>query len=187
MELRECVNDIYLGLNKKETRHTSNDKIYNYDLLTIKSVNNKFINKETLDKYESLTRIDEKFLSKAGDIIICSKPPYNVVLIDSLNENILVSSNFIILRNTHIDKTYLYNYLNLLGSKMKFDEQDDNVNITKTDVEHIKIANDEKKIKKISDLASRINKRQEAYGKLLDNDQELIRMVYIKGGIIDYE
>ena len=70
---------------------------------------------------------------------------------------------------------------------MKFDEQDDNVNITKTDVEHIKIANDEKKIKKISDLASRINKRQEAYGKLLDNDQELIRMVYIKGGIIDYE
>ena len=70
---------------------------------------------------------------------------------------------------------------------MKIDEQDDNVNITKTDVEHIKVSIDEKTIKKISNLASRINRRQEAYGKLLDNDQELIRMVYIKGGIIDYE
>ena len=183
MELKDYVKDIYLGLNKKETRHTSNDKTFCYELLTIKAINNKFINKNMLGIYENLTKIDEKFLTKSGDIIICSKPPYNVVLIDSDNEGILVPSNFIILRNADIDKEYLYNYLNLLGSNMKFDKKDENTNITKTDIEQVKIIIDDKKIKKISELCSKINKRQKAYGKLLDNDQELIKMVYLKGGI----
>ena len=51
MELKECVSEIYLGINKKEVRHTSNDKIFAYKLLTIKAVNNKFINKDVLEEY----------------------------------------------------------------------------------------------------------------------------------------
>ena len=183
MKLEDCVKEIYLGLNKKETRHTSNDKTICYKLLTIKSVNNKFINTDALGTYEDLTKIDEKFLTKTGDIIICSKPPYNVILIESDNEGILVPSNFIILRDIDINKDYLYNYLNLLGSNMKLDKEDENTNITKTDIEQIKITIDDKVMKKISELCSKINKRQKAYGKLLDNDQELIKMVYLKGGI----
>ncbi len=186
MKLNECVKDIYLGLNKKETRYTSNDRIIPYKLLTIKSVNNKFINQDALDEYNSLIEISDKFLTKKGDVIICSKPPYNVVLIDD-DEGILIPSNFIVLRNIKIDGTYLYNYLNLIGSKMKYDEEDGNINITKTDVEQINIKTDEKVIKKISELASKINNRQKAYGRLLDNDQELIRMVYVKGGVIENE
>lgn len=188
MKIIECVKDIYLGLNKKETRHTANDNIIPYDLLTIRSVNNKFINNDLLDKYESLTKIDEKFLSKKGDIIICSKPPYNVVLVDENCENILIPNNFIILRNIDINNVYLYNYLNLLGPDMKFNKKDENNNITKSDIEQLNINYDESVVNKIADLSSKINKRQEAYGKLLDNDQELIRIVYIKGGVIkDYE
>ena len=187
MELRDCISEIYLGLNKKEVRHTSNDKVFVYKLLTIKAVSNRFINKDVLEKYESLTKIDDKFLTKKNDIIICSKQPYNVVLIDNDDEGILIPSNFIILRNPKINPTYVYNYLNLIGSKMKFNVNDENTNITKTDVEQIIIDNDENKIKKISSLSSRINKRQKAYGKLLDNDQELIKMIYTKGGVLDNE
>lgn len=187
MVLKDCVDDIYLGMNKKEVRHTSNDKIFTYKILTIKAVNNKFINKNLLEKYESLVKIDDKFLTKRNDIIICSKPPYNVVLIALENEGILIPNNFIVLRNSKINKTYLYNYLNLIGPKMKFNIDDENTNITKTDVEQINIDLDDDKIKKISDLASRINRRQQAYGRLLDNDQELIRMVYIKGGALEDE
>ena len=180
MELRDCISEIYLGLNKKEVRHTSNDKVFVYRLLTIKAVSNRFINKDVLEKYESLTKIDDKFLTKKNDIIICSKQPYNVVLIDNDDEGILIPSNFIILRNPKINPTYVYNYLNLIGSKMKFNVNDENTNITKTDVEQIIIDNDENKIKKISSLSSRINKRQKAYGKLLDNDQELIKMIDVR-------
>ena len=54
MEFKEYVNDIYLGLNKKETRHTSNDKVFAYKLLTIKAINNRFINKDVLEEYKSL-------------------------------------------------------------------------------------------------------------------------------------
>ena len=187
MELKEYVNDIYLGLNKKETRHTSNDKVFAYKLLTIKAVNNRFINKDVLEEYESLTKIDDKFLTQKEDIIICSKPPYNVVLINDEDEEILIPNNFIVLRNSKLNTTFLYNYLNLLGSKMKFNKDDENTNITKTDVEQIKLKIDDNKIKKISDLSSRINKRQKAYGKLLDNDQELIKMIYTKGGIFEDE
>ncbi len=187
MELRDCISEIYLGLNKKEVRHTSNDKVFVYRLLTIKAVSNRFINKDVLEKYESLTKIDDKFITKKNDIIICSKPPYNVVLIDNDDEGILIPSNFIILRKPKINPTYVYNYLNLIGSKMKFNVNDENTNITKTDVEQIIIDNDENKIKKISSLSSRINKRQKAYGKLLDNDQELIKMIYTKGGVLDNE
>lgn len=187
MELKECISEIYLGLNKKEVRHTSNDKVFAYKLLTIKAVNNRFINKDVLEKYESLTKIDDKFLTKKGDIIICSKPPYNVVLIDNDDEDILIPSNFIVLRNSKVNPAYIYNYLNLIGSKMKFNVNDENTNITKTDVEQIKIDVDEKKIKKISSLSTRINKRQKAYGRLLDNDQELIKMIYTKGGVLDNE
>ena len=187
MVLKECVKDIYLGMNKKEVRHTSNDRVFVYKLLTIKAVNNKFINQNVLEKYESLIEIDDKFLTKKDDIIICSKPPYNVVLIDEMSEGILIPNNFIVLRNCVINKVYLYNYLNLIGSKMKFDIGDENTNITKADVEQINIDIDDNKIKKISNLVSRINRRQQAYGKLLDNDQELIRMIYIKGGILEDE
>ena len=187
MELKEYVNDIYLGLNKKETRHTSNDKIFSYKLLTIKAINNRFINKDVLEEYESLTKIDDKFLTKKEDIIICSKPPYNVVLINEEDDGILIPNNFIILRNSRLNTTFLYNYLNLLGSKMKFNKDDENTNITKADVEQIRLKIDDNKIKKISELSSRINKRQKAYGKLLDNDQELIKMIYIKGGIFENE
>lgn len=187
MEFKEYVNDIYLGLNKKETRHTSNDKVFAYKLLTIKAINNRFINKDVLEEYKSLTKIDDKFLTKKDDIIICSKPPYNVVLINDEDEGILIPNNFIILRNCKLNTTFLYNYLNLLGSKMKFNKDDENTNITKADVEQIKIDIDDDRIKKISDLSSRINKRQKAYGKLLDNDQELIKMIYVKGGVLDNE
>ncbi len=187
MELKDCISEIYLGMNKKEVRHTSNDKVYAYKLLTIKAVNNRFINKEVLEIYESLIKIDDKFLTRKDDIIICSKPPYNVILIYKYYEGILIPSYFIVLRNSKINTTYLYNYLNLIGSKMKYDINDENTNITKTDVEQIKIDNDENKIKKISSLSSRINKRQKAYGRLLDNDQELIKMIYTKGGILENE
>lgn len=187
MELKDCVSEIYLGLNKKETRHTSNDKTYIYKLLTIKSVNNKFINKDVLEEYDSLTKVDDKFLSKKDDIIICSKPPYNVVLIEDDTEGILIPNNFIVLRNSKINTTYLYNYLNLIGSKMKFDPEDENTNITKSDVEQVYIDVDETTVKKISSLSSRINKRQKAYGRLLDNDQELIKMIFVKGGVLEDE
>lgn len=183
MKLCDFGGNIYLGQQKKEYRYTNNNELFTYKLLTQNSIRNRFINPDFLEEYDSIVKLDDKYLTKKGDIIVCSKQPYNVVLInDETEENIYITNNFVILRNLKIDSYYLYNYLNLLGFNMKFDKEDENKNITKTDIEQLEININKDMLDKVSELCSRINIRQKSYGKLLDNDEQLIKLIFEKSG-----
>lgn len=185
MKLIDIVEDIHGGTTRKEDRTTLNDKKYVYKKLTIKSVNNKFINKEFLEDFNSLNEIDEKFLTRKNDIILCTKTYNSVYIKDYNDEGFLVGGNFIILRNIKIEPSFLYNYLNLLNFNIKDLKDDANTNITKTDLENLEIPDlPDNSINKISEITETINNRQKAYATLMDNDQELIKLVYEKEGCV---
>lgn len=187
MKLSKKVSMIFGGVNRteKKRRHTSNDDVLVYNVLTRTSINTGFVNKNELVEDDSLTNIDHKYLTKENDIVISSKEPFNVVLISSDDENILVDNNFVILRDSEIDVTFLYNYLKIMGKKMKSLSSQ---NLTKAEIEDIEIPDsfNDKKIEKIAKITKRLNNRQKGYGTLLDNDEELIKLIYEKESR-DYE
>ena len=189
MKLNEYVDTLLLGFNTSVKGNTLSSKEYEYKQLTISSINSCFINHNELKTIASGNRIDDKFFTKIGDIIICCKQPYNVIYIDEeKDENILVPSNFIILRDIKTNKTFLYNFLVCFRSTLLSNKKEDggNDNITKTEVEDFEIpVLSNETIEKLSKVAERINKRQSLYSSLIDNDKELITSLYRKEGVIE--
>ena len=189
MKLNEYVETLLLGFNTSVKSNTLSSKEYEYKQLTISSINSCFINHNELKTIASGNRIDDKFFTKIGDIIICCKQPYNVIYIDEeKDENILVPSNFIILRDIKTNKTFLYNFLVCFRSTLLSNKKEDggNDNITKTEVEDFEIpVLSNETIEKLSKVAKRINKRQSLYSSLIDNDKELITSLYRKEGVIE--
>jgi len=189
MKLNEYVDTLLLGFNTSVKSNTLSSKEYEYKQLTISSINSCFINHNELKTIASGNKIDDKFFTKIGDIIICCKQPYNVIYIDEeKDENILVPSNFIILRDIKTNKTFLYNFLVCFRSTLLSNKKEDggNDNITKTEVEDFEIpVLSNETIEKLSKVAERINKRQSLYSSLIDNDKELITSLYRKEGVIE--
>ena len=189
MKLNEYVDTLLLGFNTSVKSNTLSSKEYEYKQLTISSINSCFINHNELKTIASGNRIDDKFFTKIGDIIICCKQPYNVIYIDEeKDENILVPSNFIILRDIKTNKTFLYNFLVCFRTTLLSNKKEDggNDNITKTEVEDFEIpVLSNETIEKLSKVAERINKRQSLYSSLIDNDKELITSLYRKEGVIE--
>ncbi len=191
MRLNEYVDTLLLGFNTSVKSNTLSSKEYEYKQLTISSINSCFINHNELKTIASGNKIDDKFFTKIGDIIICCKQPYNVIYIDEeKDENILVPSNFIILRDIKTNKTFLYNFLVCFRSTLLSNKKEDggNDNITKTEVEDFEIpVLSNETIEKLSKVAERINKRQSLYSSLIDNDKELITSLYRKEGVIEHD
>ncbi len=189
MKLNEYVDTLLLGFNTSVKSNTLSSKEYEYKQLTISSISSCFINHNELKTIASGNKIDDKFFTKIGDIIICCKQPYNVIYIDEeKDENILVPSNFIILRDIKTNKTFLYNFLVCFRSTLLSNKKEDggNDNITKTEVEDFEIpVLSNETIEKLSKVAERINKRQSLYSSLIDNDKELITSLYRKEGVIE--
>lgn len=195
MKLSDYVNSVGFGYNlsSKEV----NDKCfknYEYKMLTITSINSGFIYSNELKDYISDMVINEKFLTKVGDIVVCCKQPYNMVLIKTeKDENILVNSNFIILRDIKIDRNYLYNYLllnrgNIIEKKRKQQEKVSKVNenLSKPDIEDLEIVIPKKQnMNKLARILREINERQSLYDSLINNDKELIKTFLEKEGVIN--
>lgn len=106
--------DIRSGLvlaRKQSTSPTEND----YKLLTLKSINPKgYIEKDLLDNYFAIEKLNESYISQIGDIIVRTSSPYTAVLIDKETQGIVVSSYFTIIRSNknRLKPEYLYWLLN---------------------------------------------------------------------------
>ena len=196
MKLCECADNIFLGYNRSAVnQNIVNPRVHEYKLLTISSMKSGFIyTKEINDneKYASNIEIDPKYFTKKDDIIICCKQPYNMVLIKRDEEkNILIPSNFVVIRDSNIDVDYLYNYLRIkLNEFLRYKRENSKVekqsdNISKADVEDIEISIPKKSLAKLSTVLKRINNRQSLYNNLINNDEELIKTLLRKEGVIE--
>lgn len=86
-----------------------------YPLLNLRSINaGGYIETEELDAYYASEYLAPEYLTHTGDLIVRLTAPYTAVLIDDNTENIVVSSNFIIIRTVSEDflPEYLYWLIN---------------------------------------------------------------------------
>lgn len=88
---------------------------FEYKLLNLRSINQLgFIEKNGLDDYMSTEKIDDKYLARAGDIVIRLSTPFTAAVIDQDSQGVIITSLFAILRlTTHeVLPDYVAMYLN---------------------------------------------------------------------------
>ena len=98
------------------SRKMSKEKTkFRYNLLNLKSINtDSSINMHTLDVYDAISALPQEYLTQINDIIIRSSTPYTAVLIDENTKDMVVSSNFTIIRTNSkkLLPQFLFWYLN---------------------------------------------------------------------------
>ena len=112
-KLSDCA-EIRTGLilSRKLSREKSKNR---YPLLNLKSFNDDAtLNKQLLDVFDSTEALNDDYLTHIGDIIVRTSNPYTAILIDEKTSEMVVSSNFVIIRcdNKQLLPEYLYWYLN---------------------------------------------------------------------------
>lgn len=87
------------GLVSKRKEAPPDVEGFHYKILTLRSFNNKgFIEKENVDEFVSVEKIDDKYLARVGDIVIRLSNPFTAALIDQDNQGMIITSLFAILR-----------------------------------------------------------------------------------------
>ncbi|MDD2445951.1 MAG: restriction endonuclease subunit S [Clostridia bacterium] len=113
------IADIKSGLVLSRKRADIKDKIVRYKQLTLKSIDVLgSIDFNLCEDFFSKEKLSKDYLTHKNDIIIKLTEPFTAVLICEDNENLVVSSNFAIIRNIkNIDRNYLKYYLNYGNGK----------------------------------------------------------------------
>ncbi|OEF97359.1 restriction endonuclease subunit S [Desulfuribacillus alkaliarsenatis] len=86
-----------------------------YKLITLKSINYEgYLDTVALDNFYSIEEIDDKYLTKVGDVIVRLSDPFTAITIKDGEDNLLVSSLFAIVRikDSNVTPEYLSVYLN---------------------------------------------------------------------------
>jgi restriction endonuclease S subunit len=93
---------------------------YSYKQITLKSFSNSVtLQSDYFDDFVSIEKIDNKYLSQAGDIIVRLREPNTAVYIDAESVGLVVPSLFAIVSvdEPNINNTFLAYYLNSMGVK----------------------------------------------------------------------
>lgn len=99
---------------KRKEAHPENSK-FKYKTITLKSLNKSgFLQSEYLDDFYSIEEIDEKYIAKAGDIVIRLSEPFTSAVIDKESEGIIITSLFglLKLKTKEVKSDYIPIYLN---------------------------------------------------------------------------
>jgi restriction endonuclease S subunit len=99
--------DISAGLVlKRKEASNKNEAVKSYRMITLKSLEDDgWINLNCLDDFKSVELLDERYLSKQGDVLIRLSNPYTAVHITHEYEGLVIPSLFAVLR-TDNDKVY---------------------------------------------------------------------------------
>lgn len=112
-----------LVLSRKESKEPTD---FRYDLLTLRALPPEgVIETGELETFYAKEPLNSEYLTRNGDLIIRLTMPYTAVLITKNEENIVVSSNFAIIRcraNSTLLPEYLFWYLNTPRSKQRIYE-----------------------------------------------------------------
>ena len=93
---------------------------YHYKQITLKSFSNSItLQSNYFDNFISIEKIDEKYLSQIGDIIVRLREPNTAVYIDEESAGLVVPSLFAIVRvnESTVNNTFLAYYLNSMEVK----------------------------------------------------------------------
>ncbi|MFA7098281.1 MAG: restriction endonuclease subunit S [Gammaproteobacteria bacterium] len=98
-----CEISAGLVLKRKEASH-EHEVVKSYKVITLKSFEDDgWINFDYLEDYKSIELLDERYISKQGDVLIRLSNPYTAVYITNEYEGLVIPSLFAILR-TDISK-----------------------------------------------------------------------------------
>lgn len=106
-------------IKRKEARPGDVDAIQ-YRILTLKSFDEDgYLVKEELDSFKASEKIESKYITSKGDIVVRLSMPFTSITIDEESEGILIPSLFVVIRINCNDilPSYLSLYLN--SNKMK--------------------------------------------------------------------
>ena len=176
MKVKDVFKEIINGFNLS---NASTDPIYakTYKLLKKESIQYSNVIEKNLEEKKLSSKIRDKYLMKPRDILISIKKPYRVGTFthDPEKLNIVIPSNFIILRGINMDLySYIFvaNYLEKIGIR-GLDGQEGNLKIS--DVEKIELPDIPKeKQMTISPLLQAINERSATYSNILTNDAKIV-------------
>ena len=99
MELKN-MSEVQTGLVLVRKRADAKDKdAHKYRMLTLKSFDPKgWLNDGELDVFFSKEKLENKYLTNKGDVIIRLTTPYTAICINESQEGLVIPSNFAIIR-----------------------------------------------------------------------------------------
>ena len=94
------ISKIHTGLVLVRKRAYAKDQgVHEYNMLTLKSFDPKGqLNEDYLDGFFSKEKLENKYLTNKGDIIIRLTSPYTAICINGKHEGLVIPSNFAIIR-----------------------------------------------------------------------------------------
>ena len=94
------MSEVQTGLVLVRKRADAKDKdAYKYRMLTLKSFEPRgWVNEGELDVFFSKEKLENKYLTNKGDIIIRLTTPYTAICINDKQEGLVIPSNFAIIR-----------------------------------------------------------------------------------------
>ena len=94
------MSEVQTGLVLVRKRADAKDKdVYTYRMLTLKSFEPRgWVNEGELDVFFSKEKLENKYLTNEGDIIIRLTTPYTAICINDKQEGLVIPSNFAIIR-----------------------------------------------------------------------------------------
>ena len=107
------ISEVQTGLVLVRKRADEKDKdTHNYRILTLKSFEPQgFLNEHELDVFFSKEKLEQKYLTNKGDIIVRLTTPYTAICINDKQEGLVIPSNFAIIRLK--EKTYIPEFVAL--------------------------------------------------------------------------
>lgn len=94
------ISEVQTGLVLVRKRADANDKdTHKYHMLTLKSFEPQgVLNEHELDIFFSKEKLEKKYLTNKGDVIIRLTAPYTAICINDMQEGLVIPSNFAIIR-----------------------------------------------------------------------------------------
>lgn len=94
------ISEVQTGLVLVRKRADAKDKdTHKYHMLTLKSFEPQgVLNEHELDVFFSKEKLENKYLTNKGDVIIRLTAPYTAICINDMQEGLVIPSNFAIIR-----------------------------------------------------------------------------------------
>lgn len=191
MKLGE-ISDVRSGLVLSRKKAGGKSE-YTYYALNLRSIDaSGYIDTWQLDLFNSKEELNEEYLTRKGDVIVRMSTPYTAVIIDENTENLVISSNFVLIRQNggKLLPEYLYWLLNTAKVKHRIYESATSnmlgsVNakyISDFEVEPISLEQ-QRQIAEINTLAKReikllqmlTAKKEQYYAQIIDDLQKKMR------------
>lgn len=161
-------------ISRVEAKQDSDKPIGTIRILIPKAISNGMVNHDNLSQISIKTQLDDKRLTKFGDIVLKLSQPYDAAYITKKDENLLVTSFCLILRG--IDKKVNPEYLLAILNSDIYKDQALNLTtgatvpiLTKGSIEKIKVAIlSSSEQNKIVEFSKNISKKQQLFQEVIN-------------------